>query len=186
MRLVRRQSALSEGGHDNVSVVVAEVVTEVETRGACALRVTAHLADHVSMTGCTIEIHGPPGTVTSRIRGQMTAAHAAVLEAELELPFPNGCEARLNGERSYPISDEELTALALSDDPNAPLPPDAVPLDSYLARGEGPLPAWYMPPVVTAGRNGRSRRMVVLALIAAFVLIEAFGLCSTYGQMPFH
>ena len=27
---------------------------------------------------------------------------------------------------------------------------------------------------------------VVLAIVGAFLLIEAFGLCSTYGQLPFH
>jgi hypothetical protein len=42
-----------------------------------------------------------------------------------------------------------------------------------------------MPPVAVT-RVGRGRRLVVLAVIGAFVLIEAAGLCSTYGQLPFH
>jgi hypothetical protein len=84
-----------------------------------------------------------------------------------------------------PIDDEELAALALSADPDAPLAPDAVPLDVYLGTAAGPLPDWYMPRVST-GRSGGRRRLVILAVIGAFFLIEAFGLCSTYGQLPFH
>lgn len=87
------------------------------------------------------------------------------------------------------LSDEELTALALAADPSAPMDPEAVPMDVYLG-SLGPvasplLPIWYMAPI--AGRRvGRRGRIVVLAVIAAFLLIEAFGLCSTYGQIPFH
>lgn len=84
-----------------------------------------------------------------------------------------------------PIDDDELEALALAADPDAPLAPDAVPLDVYLGTVAGPLPDWYMPRVTTRRSAGR-RRIVILALIGAFVLIEAFGLCSTYGQLPFH
>ncbi len=83
------------------------------------------------------------------------------------------------------ISDEELTALALAADPDQPLDPDAVPLSAYLANSPGPLPEWYMAPVM-ARHSGRRRQAVILALIGAFLLIEAFGLCSTYGQFPFH
>jgi hypothetical protein len=75
--------------------------------------------------------------------------------------------------------------LALAEDPDQGIDPDAVPIDVYLATEAGPLPEWYMPPV-TMRQGGRRRRVVVLSLIAAFVLIEAFGLCSTYGQLPFH
>jgi len=87
-----------------------------------------------------------------------------------------------------PIGDDELTMLALADDPDTPLSPDAVPLGVYLDSldlGAGPLPDWYMP-AVASGHSGRRRRVVILAIVAAFVLIEAFGLCSTYGQLPFH
>jgi hypothetical protein len=84
-----------------------------------------------------------------------------------------------------PISDEELAALALADDPEAPLAPDAVPLHVYLELSGGPLPDWYMPQI-TARHSGRRRRLIIVALIGAFLLIEAFGLCSTYGQPPFH
>jgi hypothetical protein len=82
------------------------------------------------------------------------------------------------------IDDDELDALAMAADPNQPISPDAVPLSVYLA-SVSPLPEWYMPPVVTR-RSGRWQRLVIAALIGAFVLIEAVGLCSTYGQPPFH
>lgn len=83
------------------------------------------------------------------------------------------------------ISDEELTALALAADPDQPLDAGAVPLADYLAEGFGPLPEWYMAPVM-ARHSGRRRQAIILAVVGAFLLIEAFGLCSTYGQFPFH
>jgi hypothetical protein len=83
------------------------------------------------------------------------------------------------------ISDDDLAALALAADPDQPVPADAVPLDAYLATAPGGLPDWYMAPVMARHSAGR-RRLVILAVVAAFVLIEAFGLCSTYGQVPFH
>lgn len=89
------------------------------------------------------------------------------------------------GPEDAPISDEELAALAMAADPHTPLDPDAVPLDVFLGTGPGPLPEWYMPPVRTR-RAGTRRRIVVTGLVGAFLLIEAFGLCSTYGQLPFH
>jgi hypothetical protein len=88
-------------------------------------------------------------------------------------------------EPTSPLSDGELEALALAADPDEGISPDAVPIGVYLATEVGPLPDWYMP-AVTARNGGRRRRVVILALIGAFVLIEAFGLCSTYGQLPFH
>jgi hypothetical protein len=83
------------------------------------------------------------------------------------------------------ISDEELTALALAADPDQPLDVDAVPLADYLADAFDPLPGWYMAPVM-ARHSGRRRKAIIMAVIGAFLLIEAFGLCSTYGQFPFH
>jgi hypothetical protein len=90
-----------------------------------------------------------------------------------------------DGDASLVITDEELTALALSADPDQPLDPDAVPIGVYLANAVGPLPEWYMAPVM-ARHSGRRQRAVILAVVGSFVLIEAFGLCSTYGQWPFH
>ncbi|HUI02328.1 MAG TPA: hypothetical protein VLZ77_02220 [Acidimicrobiales bacterium] len=89
-----------------------------------------------------------------------------------------------DGAWAAPLRDDELTALALAADPSAPLDPDAVPLDVFLADA-APLPSWYMAPVM-ARHAGRWRRGVVLGLVGSFALIEAFGLCSTYGQFPFH
>ena len=84
-----------------------------------------------------------------------------------------------------PISDEDLAALAMAADPTTPVAPDAVPLEVYLGTGPGLLPEWYMPRVTSRRATGR-RRVVIGSLVGAFVLIEAFGLCSTYGQLPFH
>jgi hypothetical protein len=81
-----------------------------------------------------------------------------------------------------PITDDELTALALAADPDSPLDPQAVPLSVYLAQVPGLLPQWYMPQA-TASCGSRWRTSIILAVIFAFVLIEAWGLCSTYGQV---
>ena len=78
------------------------------------------------------------------------------------------------------FTDEELTQLALAADPEEPLPEDAVPIGTYLSQIPTSLPLWYMPPVVRSGRR-RWKTPVVLAVVSAFVLIDAMGLCSTYG-----
>lgn len=83
------------------------------------------------------------------------------------------------------VTDAELAALALAADPAAGLAADAVPLDVYLGRSGEALPEWYMAPV-RRRRLGRVGRVVVLAVVVAFLAIEAFGLCSTYGQLPLH
>lgn len=88
-------------------------------------------------------------------------------------------------ESSPGFSDDELTALALAADPNQPLDGDAVPLSEYLDNSVGLLPEWYMAPVTTRHMR-RGSQLVVLVVIGAFLVIEAFGLCSTYGQWPFH
>ena len=80
------------------------------------------------------------------------------------------------------LSDEELCELALAADPSAPMSAEAIPLSEYLGQHAGPLPSWYMPaPMVRHG--SRWRLPVVLVIVAAFVIIEAFGLCSTFGQL---
>ena len=78
------------------------------------------------------------------------------------------------------ITDDELTELALAADRDAPLAEDAVPIDVHLARFGAALPLWYMPPVARSG-GGRWRAPVVLAVVSAFALIDAMGLCNTYG-----
>ena len=89
----------------------------------------------------------------------------------------------MNAELDEMISDEELTALALASDPEMEIPHDAVPFGTMFATSAGTmLPAWYMPAsvgLVTTGR--RWKRIVALVVIAAFLLINAYGLCSTYG-----
>ncbi|MHB8438886.1 MAG: hypothetical protein ACYDD4_06970 [Acidimicrobiales bacterium] len=83
------------------------------------------------------------------------------------------------------FSDEELADLALQADPDEPLASDAVPIDLYRTSHAVALPEWYMAPV-RARITGRLGRTVVLVTVTAFLLIEAFGLCSTYGQLPLH
>lgn len=80
------------------------------------------------------------------------------------------------------FTDDELSALALAADPDEPLSPDAVPLSMYASQFAGALPAWYMPPVM-AGATKSWRMPVVLMIVCAFLLIDAFGLCITYGQL---
>jgi hypothetical protein len=81
-----------------------------------------------------------------------------------------------------PITDEELTALALAADPAVALDSTAVPLSVYLSQIPSMLPGWYMPPAM-AGTGNRWRTPVILAIVFAFLMIEAYGLCSTYGQV---
>jgi hypothetical protein len=80
------------------------------------------------------------------------------------------------------FTEAELTELALAADPGGPIDADAVPLSDYLGQMGGLLPSWYMPTPMT--RTGKSWRIpVVVAIVAAFVIIEALGLCSTFGQL---
>jgi hypothetical protein len=77
-----------------------------------------------------------------------------------------------------PLSDEELTALALAADPSAPIAPEAV---AYAPlSGVSALPGWYMPAAVIRS-SARWHRPLIYAVIAAFLIVDAFGLCSTYG-----
>jgi hypothetical protein len=80
------------------------------------------------------------------------------------------------------FTDEELTSLALAADAEQPLSPDAVPFDLYSSQAPGLLPMWYMPPVAARLTRGW-RRPLVYMLIAAFLAIDGFGLCITYGQL---
>jgi hypothetical protein len=80
------------------------------------------------------------------------------------------------------LSDDELTSLALAADVDQPLSADAVPLELYSSQSPGFLPMWYMPPVAARLTKGW-RRPLVYTLIAAFLAIDGFGLCITYGQL---
>jgi hypothetical protein len=86
------------------------------------------------------------------------------------------------------FTDDELTELALAADPDAGVAADAVPLDEFLGdSGAGELlPDWYMPAPAGAARLLQGwRRRVVLLIVASFVLLNAYGLCSTYGYVGF-
>jgi len=87
------------------------------------------------------------------------------------------------------FSDDELAELALAADPNAAVADDAMPLRDYLGLGHHSgelLPQWYMPAPAGAGRLLQGwRRRVVLLVVASFVLLNAYGLCSTYGYVGF-
>ena len=89
------------------------------------------------------------------------------------------------------IGDEELTRLALAADPDPEVAADAIPLSELLGAGAGAgagelLPDWYMPPATAGGGLLQGwRRRVVLLIVASFVLINAYGLCSTYGSVGF-
>ncbi len=86
------------------------------------------------------------------------------------------------------LSDEQLTDLALAADPGLPVDEDAVPLAVYLGHlGQvgGLLPQWYMPTPMARSTKGW-RIPVVLVIVAAFVAIEALGLCNTFGQLVPH
>ncbi len=102
----------------------------------------------------------------------------------------------LNEPGAHPLDDgavdrgvlEELDALALAAGDPGSVEPDAIPLSAYLAmigRSSpvlGGLPSWYMAPA-TGRPRGRWRLPVVLAVIGAFLLIDAWGLCNTFGQL---
>jgi hypothetical protein len=92
---------------------------------------------------------------------------------ELTSP-PRGADA------TEAVTGEELEAMALAADPFAPLPDDAVPYDRFIGSSPAMLPDWYMGPA-TRVHASSWRRPVVLVVVAAFLLIDAAGLCSTYG-----
>jgi hypothetical protein len=85
-------------------------------------------------------------------------------------------------ELSWPLtlSDEELTALALAADPNAPIDANAVPWRGGPASHQSLLPDWYMPSPI-AVRHSRATQFTIIFIIAGFLLIDAFGLCITSG-----
>jgi hypothetical protein len=84
------------------------------------------------------------------------------------------------------IGDEELAAQALAADPDPVVAADAVSLWELTGyRTEQHLPDWYMPAPVRAGVLSGWRRWVIVLVIAAFVVIDAYGLCNTYGRVAF-
>lgn len=88
------------------------------------------------------------------------------------------------------FTDDELTNLALALDVDTPVSCDAVPISYVLGSGAaGPLPEWYLPARMGVRRLGGWRGRVVswsaVSVIASFVVINAAGLCNTYGQLHF-
>jgi hypothetical protein len=85
------------------------------------------------------------------------------------------------------VDDDELSALALAADPDLALSADAVSL--WDVDGFGPdrwLPDWYMPSPMRGAPQLRGwRRFVILFVIVSFVVINAYGLCNTYGWVAF-
>ena len=79
------------------------------------------------------------------------------------------------------LTDEELTALALGADPDASVDADAVPW-RLAGLGDDLLPDWYMGAPITGRRDWRARTLA-WSFVVALVLINAAGLCVTYGRV---
>jgi hypothetical protein len=109
---------------------------------------------------------------------------AMTIDFHLEAPSSSANFAHADADvLELPLTEEELTTLAMAADPDAPLSDDAIPLSLHLAKFAGAaLPEWYMAPA-TSGTGRRWRTPVVLAVVFAFVLIEGLGLCNTFGQL---
>ena len=87
-----------------------------------------------------------------------------------------------------PVVDDELAELALRLDADAPIAADAVDVWTVLGlTAHSPLPTWYQPaPMGVRRLEGWRRHVARLSaalVIASFVVINAFGLCNTYGQL---
>lgn len=102
-------------------------------------------------------------------------------EEGLTAPAPAD-EELTDEEPAAGLTDDELTALALAADPDEPVAPDALPWDLHGSGQLCLLPNWYMPPVMAVRARGW-RVPVVVLLIGAFLLVDALGLCFTYGQL---
>lgn len=82
------------------------------------------------------------------------------------------------------ITDEELTALAMAADPDAPIPDDAVPFGTgHDGDVVALLPSWYMPAL--GHRPGRGRRIVLAGLVCSLLAANVVGFCVTNGFPEF-
>lgn len=79
------------------------------------------------------------------------------------------------------VSDEELTRLALTASAEPDLADDAVPIQPIDPTADL-LPSWYMPASSGHAEPGWRRR-VALVVVGAILLINAAGLCVTYGPV---
>jgi hypothetical protein len=100
----------------------------------------------------------------------------------LDATLPSDGWAGEGDHGEVPITDDELTALALAADPEEELGPDAVPLTPYRSLPTASLPLWYMPPV-TARAAGGWRVPIAASVVIALLLINALGLCICYGVL---
>jgi hypothetical protein len=83
-----------------------------------------------------------------------------------------------------PLSDDELAALALAADPDLELGGDAVAVCLFDPGGDPLLPEWYLPAASGGVRPRRGwRRKVALTMIVSFLVVDACGLCCTYGAL---
>ncbi len=82
-----------------------------------------------------------------------------------------------------PITDAELTALAMAADPDAPIPDDAVPFGSADDASLPLLPSWYMP--APSPRVDRPRRIVFAGLVCSLLFANIAGFCVTNGFPEF-
>ena len=82
------------------------------------------------------------------------------------------------------IPDEELAELALAAEPEPALTDDAVPIRGLDDRSVDLLPEWYMPAAAGHAEPGWRRRLA-LVVVGAILLINAAGLCVTYGPVTF-
>jgi hypothetical protein len=83
-------------------------------------------------------------------------------------------------------TDDELADLALAADPELAVDDDAVCLwDLTGERPDHRLPEWYMPSPMGARLLYGWRRRVILLVIISFLVIDAYGLCNTYGRVAF-
>lgn len=78
------------------------------------------------------------------------------------------------------FTDDELTRLALAADPLVTIDDDAVAWNPNASVQRGLLPDWYMPRPIAASR-GRVTKAVIVVIVVAFVIVDAFGLCITSG-----
>jgi hypothetical protein len=82
-----------------------------------------------------------------------------------------------------PITDAELTALAMAADPDAPIANDAVPFGTTDETSMSLLPQWYMP--APARRIDRRRRIVFAGLVCSLLFANIAGFCVTNGFPEF-
>jgi hypothetical protein len=129
-------------------------------------------------------------------RKSMGPGDGASTRSQLRSVNPAPTPANTVAAANRPTSDRVISSvpspeLALAADPDAGIAADAMPLHELVGPGTGSpgsdlLPRWYMPPPMGRSRLLQGwRRRTVFVIIAALILITAYGLCSTYGVVGF-